>query len=334
MSGKIDIPDESEEKISTGIGTDAHKVLEYLSVKKYGTTSRKSAVLTEAVRFLFAPTPVQKVARDKYADDIEVHPEEFDGDSKTIHWYHPAELSGVVEQYKTTSNKKFIEQAIAEYHAYWETMDNNFRDPVSEDVVDWSAIKDNFTNDFELSEVNGAEIPNTPAYRRPFVYALVQNETGIGGASALKKHYDKIWSDYVEGLPTTRRTINEDFEFLVDNNYLIPAPKDKSDKPQKSPYDERQGDGYYPKRILYNENDERDTSSELDEIIQNTLDFMEQWIRTNEGSDMSTSGAVFTEAENTLTIIASYEVDELQGYADRAEELHNQLIEDVARSAL
>ncbi|PYZ02484.1 hypothetical protein C8039_19465 [Halogeometricum sp. wsp3] len=46
----------------------------------------------------------------------------------------------------------------------------------------------------------------------------------------------------------------------MDNNYLIPAPKDKSDKPQKSPYDERQGDGYYPKRILYNENDERDTS--------------------------------------------------------------------------
>lgn len=335
MSDRLDIPEQSEEKISTSIDVEAHDVLEFLSVKKYGTTSRKSAVLTEAVRFLHSPDPVQRVAREKYADDIEVHPEKYDGDfSKTIHWHLPEELIDVVEKYKTTTMKGFIEQQIAEYHAYWLTMENDFVNPVSEDVVDWSALKDNYSRNFEPEDVNGAEVPNTPAYRRPLVYALIQDDHGVSDASSLQKRYEKIFSQYVAGLPETKRTIKEDFEFFVNNEYLIPLPKSKSDRPQKSPYEDGKGVGYMPRRVLYDDQDERDRDNDIDETIQNTLDFMEQWIVANEGSDMSTSGAVYNEAENTLTTISSYEVDELQGYAERAEELHNKMVEEVARSAI
>lgn len=326
---EIDIPQESKSKISTRIDTVAHDILKKMSIEKYGSKSNMSAILTEAVQFIHDPTPTQQVAKQKYLSNEDVYPRDPDcSGSKVIHWTAPTDL---VQEMRSlaTSNREFIESAIYWYESAYVTMNDGFStESVSADqVVDWDVLEHNYSVTHELSDISGADVPLKPSKRRPFIYSIFNSDDGLANFSVFSQHYDMIENgDDVSGLPK-EETRRKDWQALIDDKHLIPTPSKKAVRP----IDEVESDWgtYFPRKTLDDENP-------LEPIIEDYLQDMESWINTKaqKGSTFKITNAVFQSRENTLSVIANYEIQELQEYADRAEELHNRLIEDVAHSVI
>jgi len=318
----IEIPTESKEKVSTRIDTVAHDILRKLSVEKYGSTSNMSAVLTEAVRFIEDPSPTQRVAKQKYANDIDVYARDPDcSGSKVIHWTAPSEIAEEMRSLRT-SNREFIESSIYEYEAYYTEMDESFSPESSEQVVDWDVLEDNYSVTQSVGDVEGADVPSKPSARRPFVYSLIEDD-GVASFSAFDfLYYDRLEDDHaVTGLPK-EETRRKDWQALIEEEHLVPTPEKMAERPIKTV--ESDTKAYYPRRAV----------DALEDILEDYIEEMEQWVdrKNSLGESYDMTDAVFQQRENTLSVLSTYEIPELEKYADRAEELHNRMVDELTSS--
>jgi len=318
----IEIPTESKAKVSTRIDTVAHDILRKLSVEKYGSTSNMSAVLTEAVRFVHDPFPTQRVAKQKYANDIDVYARDPDeSGSKVIHWTAPTELAEEMRSLGT-SNREFIESSIYEYEAYYTEMDESFSSKNSKEVMDWDVLEDNYSITQDMGDVEGVNVPSKPSSRRPFIYSIV-DDGGISSFSAFSKvYYDQLESEYgVSGLPK-EETRRKDWQALIDEKHLIPTPEKMAERPIKTV--ESDTKAYYPRRAV----------DAVEDILEDYIEEMEQWVdrKNSLGESYDMTDAVFQQRENALSVLSTYEIPELEKYADRAEELHNRMVGELTSS--
>jgi hypothetical protein len=322
----IDIPEANKETKSTRIDTIAHDILRKLSVVKYGSESHMSAVLTDAVRFVHDPTPTQRVAQEKFLNNIEVYPRDPDcSQSKVIHWTAPSELVKIMNSL-SANNRDFIESAIYEYESAYDTMSDEFsvESINQEQVVDWDVMEDNYSQSMNFDEIEGANVPSKPAKRRPFLLSLII-EFGVGGFDVfLSNYYEKVEEEYgVSGLPSTRKTRKNDWDYLVDHKHLIPSPEEKSERPIESV--ESDNDGYYLRRNI------GEPENKLEDIIEDYLQDTQEWIenRSESGTTYETTDPPFRRRENTMSVISGYDIREFEEYAERADELQNKMVKEL-----
>ena len=321
----IDISKESKETVSTRIDTVAHDILKKLSVEKYGSESHMSSVLTEAVRFEYDPTPTQRVAKEKYTNDLDIHPIDPDcNQSRVIHWTAPTDLAEKMRSFDMT-HRKFIESAIYDFEAYYTEMESAFsvKSVSDEQVVDWNVLEDNYSRTLSKEDVRGANIPKKPSVRRPLIYALINTDEIFTFRAFSTAFYDDLESNFgVSGLvgEDTRR---KDMRALIENKYLVPTPAQKADRPINTV--DFDSESYYPRRRIQGDN------STFEDLIEEYLQNMESWVETNaeKGSTYKATNAVFNRRENTLSVISNYEIQELEEYAERADQLHHRMAEEL-----
>lgn len=323
----IGIPETDKETVSTRIDTVAHDILKKLSVTKYGSKSHMSSVLTDAVRFIYDPTPTQRVAQQKFLNNIEVHARDPEcSESKVIHWTAPTELA---EEMKSlgANNRDFIESAIYEYESAYATMDEKFspESMSSEQVVDWDVLQENYSVQQDIPDIEGADVPSKPNKRRPFLLSLI-SPNGISGFDVFTDHYfDRIEEEYdVSGLPSTRKTRRNDWDALIENKYLIPTPVEKAERPIETV--DSDGEAYYLRRNL------DDGENRLTDVLEDYLTDMEGWMRSKARKSVTydATDAVYQQRENTLSVITGYdEIKELEEYAERAGELQMEMFKEL-----
>jgi len=323
----IDIPQSNKETVSTRIDKIAHDILKRMSVVKYGSESHMSTILTDAVRFVYDPTPTQRVAQDKFLNNIDIIPRDPDcSESKVIHWTAPSELAGKMRSLGT-NNRDFIESAIYEYESAYATMDEKFspESMSSEQVVDWDVMKDNYSVVQGMGDVEGADVPSKPDKRRPFLLSLIDSNGIIGFDVFTDTYYDLLEDRHaVSGLPSTRKTRRSDWEALIDDKHLIPTPSEKAQRPIKTV--DSDSEAYYLRRNL------NDPENDLTDILDDYLKDIEGWVRTKarRGVTYETTDAVYQERENTLSVLAGYDdIQELEEYAERADELQNEMVKEL-----
>lgn len=318
---EIDIPAEDKSKLSTRIDTLSHDIVSKICVEKYGSKSHMSAVVTDALKYVYDPTPTQLVAQQKFLDSRDLYPRDQEGtQTKVLHWSGPSDLVELVQD-KSSSNREVIESAIYDYESAYSEMEGNFsvQSDSEEGVVDWDFMENNYSVSNSWGDVEGAEVPRKPNKRRPFVLSLL-NDDGISSFKAFNKLYYNIAEDDfdVSGLPK-RETRKKDWEALIEEKHLIPTPAKKSDIPINAI--ESDTEAYYKRNNL----------GTLEEILTEYLDQMNAEIETKAeaGVTYKQDDAVFNRKENTLSIISSYEIPELQLYVDRANKLQNKLVEEL-----
>lgn len=320
---KIDIPQADKDTVSTRIDKTAHDILKRISVLRYGSESHMSSVLTDAVRFIHDPTPTQRVAKQKYTNNIEVYPRDPDcSDSKVIHWTAPSELAQEMRSLGT-SNREFIESTVYQFEAYQDEMDENFS-PESvdaEQVVDWDVMEDNYSISQDMADMKGADVPSKPDKRRPFIYSLI--ETATPSFDAFESFYEMAEELYdVSGLPSTTTTRRKDWKALTEEKHLIPTPSEKAERPIETVDSDRIT--YVTRRCIHDD-------SYLQDILEEYLEETERWITTKAEKDTTykTTDAVFKRRQNTVSVIAGYEIQELEEYSEKAQELHNKMVEEL-----
>lgn len=324
---EIDIPEANKETKSTRIDTIAHDILRKLSVVKYGSESHMSAVLTDAVRFVHDPTPTQRVAQEKFLNNIEIYPRDPDcSQSKVIHWTAPTELVQIMNS-TGANNRDFIESAIYDYESAYDTMSDEFsvESINQEQVVDWDVMEDNYSVSMGFEDVEGANVPSKPSKRRPFLLSLI-DEHGVRGFDVfLSNYYEMIEEDYgISGLPSTRKTRKNDWDALVEDKHLIQSPAEKSQRPIET-VDSDVG-SYFLRRNL------DEPANKLENVLEDYLQDTKEWIdkKSDAGKTYETTNGVFKRRENTVSVISGYDdIRELEEYAERANELQKEMVEEL-----
>ncbi|MDL0146021.1 hypothetical protein, partial [Halobacterium salinarum] len=259
--------------------------------------------------------------------NIDVYPRDPNcSQSKVIHWTAPTELV-VIMNSMGTNNRDFIESAIYDYESAYDTMSDEFsvESINQEQVVDWDVMEDNYSVSMEFDDVKGANVPSKPDKRRPFLLSLIDSH-GVGGFDVfLDYYYDTIENDYgVSGLPSTRKTRKNDWDALIEDNHLIPTPSEKAQRPIEAV--ESDDGSYYLRKNI----DEPDNILErvLNDYLQDTQEWVEK--RSKSGTTYDTTDSPFQRRENTMSVIAGYDnIRELEEYAERADELQKEMVEEL-----
>lgn len=305
------------DKKSLRIDKQAHSLAQKISLDRYGSERKLSAVMCDAVRFVFDPSPEQRALRIHYSDDnVGQNVYSDEGSTKVVHWTAPSDLVKTFEENITQSESDTLGDCIYRYAHAIENSKGVFTDPSKSekgDGIDWDAIKGNYQiEEFDFQEIEDTKIKNSYKYRLPLVVCFIKNNFGselteAGYYNGVKTAFYDKYTDVSE------QTIQNDFDKLLENKIFIEGVGEMSNN-HIIDTRETQTDGY----VL------RSDIDDYVERINSVLNYISDVINNKE--EIQKSSAKFTQAQNTLRAIQSYDIEELEGQSERAEQLHKDLV--------
>ena len=299
---------------SIRIDTEAYSLLKQKSEDWYDSTQAMSKIATDAVRYRYDPQPQQRALRVHFSDDnVDSHNYDESGDTAVLHWVAPSELIQLIESNAVYSLKEEIEECIYQYIHALESSQGIFENPaISEtgDRIEWDAVKDNYDiEDFDFDQLDETQIKKSYHYRLPLVYYYLRNMwsmdqiTYAAFKTSIKAQFYDRYTDVSD------KTIRNDFSKLVEKDLFVESIGGKSNNlvvDWDSVYYIRTQLGEYVTRL-----------DALLEHIDESVD------------DVEPHSETFTQLDNTLTLIAQHDIDELQDQSERATEIHKRLANQV-----